>query len=146
MKSIKQIYHKLSLHRWTLIHIYVYTLASLMAQTVKNLPAMLETWVWTPELVRSPGEGNGYPLQYSSLENPMDRLQSMGLQRNGHNWVNFTFTYTYSHTYACVCIYTHTYIYMYIHRYIHTHMLYIYTYIYTDHINITAHLRILCVY
>ena len=21
---------------------------------------------------RSPGEGNGYPLQYSSLENPMD--------------------------------------------------------------------------
>ena len=22
---------------------------------------------------RSPGEGNGYPLQYSRLENPMDR-------------------------------------------------------------------------
>ena len=22
---------------------------------------------------RSPGEGNGYPLQYSCLENPMDR-------------------------------------------------------------------------
>ena len=32
---------------------------------------------------RSPGEGNGSPLQYSCLENPMDggawRLQSMGL-------------------------------------------------------------------
>ena len=26
----------------------------------------------TPGLGRSPGEGNGYPLQYSSLENPMD--------------------------------------------------------------------------
>ena len=26
-----------------------------------------------PGLVRSPGEGNGYPLQYSCLENPMDR-------------------------------------------------------------------------
>ena len=26
-----------------------------------------------PELGRSPGEGNGYPLQYSCLENPMDR-------------------------------------------------------------------------
>ena len=25
-----------------------------------------------PELGRSPGEGNGYPLQYSCLENPMD--------------------------------------------------------------------------
>ena len=26
-----------------------------------------------PELVRSPGEGNGYPLQYSCLENFMNR-------------------------------------------------------------------------
>ena len=26
-----------------------------------------------PELRRSSGEGNGYPLQYSCLENPMDR-------------------------------------------------------------------------
>ena len=25
-----------------------------------------------PRLGRSPGEGNGYPLQYSGLENPMD--------------------------------------------------------------------------
>ena len=32
---------------------------------------------------RSPGEGNGNPLQYFCLENPMDRgLQSMGLQKN----------------------------------------------------------------
>jgi len=28
-----------------------------------------------PGLGRSPGEGNGYPLQYSCLENPMDREQ-----------------------------------------------------------------------
>ena len=26
----------------------------------------------TPGLGRSPGEGNGYPLQYSCLENPVD--------------------------------------------------------------------------
>ena len=26
-----------------------------------------------PGLGRSPGEGNGYPLQYSGLENSMDR-------------------------------------------------------------------------
>ena len=26
-----------------------------------------------PGLRRSPGEGNGNPLQYSGLENPMDR-------------------------------------------------------------------------
>ena len=38
---------------------------------------------------RSPGEGNGNPLQYSCLENPMaekpGRLQSMGSQRVGHD-------------------------------------------------------------
>ena len=44
--------------------------ASLVAQTVKNLPAMQETF---PELGRSPGEGSSNPLQYSCLENPMDR-------------------------------------------------------------------------
>ena len=36
--------------------------ASLVAQLVKNLPAMQETWVRIPGLGRSPGEGKGYPL------------------------------------------------------------------------------------
>ena len=44
-----------------------------MAQMVKNLPAMLETQVLIPGLGRSSGEGDGYPLQYSCLGNPMDR-------------------------------------------------------------------------
>ena len=44
--------------------------ASLIAQLVKNPPAMWETWVRSLGLV--PGEGKGYPLQYSSLENSMD--------------------------------------------------------------------------
>ena len=39
---------------------------------------------------RSSGEGNGTPLKYSCLENPMDeepgRLQSMGSQRVRHDW------------------------------------------------------------
>ena len=30
-------------------------------------------WVRIPGLGRSPGEGNGNPLQYSCLGNPMDR-------------------------------------------------------------------------
>ena len=30
---------------------------------------MQETWVWSSGLGRSPGEGKGYPLQYSGLEN-----------------------------------------------------------------------------
>ena len=37
-----------------------------------------------PGLGRSPGEGNGYPLQYSGLENSMD-CKSIGSQRVRHN-------------------------------------------------------------
>ena len=36
-----------------------------------------------PGLGRFPGEGKGYPLQYSGLENSMD--ESMGSQRVGHD-------------------------------------------------------------
>ena len=57
-------------------------LASLVAQLVKNLPAMWQTWVRSLGLGRSRGEGKGYPLQYSGLENSMD---SVGLQRVGHD-------------------------------------------------------------
>ena len=39
---------------------------------VKNLPIMQETQGLIPGLGRSPGEGNGNPLQYSGLENSMD--------------------------------------------------------------------------
>ena len=44
---------------------------------VKNLLVMQETQIRDPGLIpglgRSPEEGNGYPLQYSPLENSMDR-------------------------------------------------------------------------
>ena len=48
-----------------------------------------------PGLGRSLGEGNGSPLQYSCLKNPMDRkaggLQSVGSQRVGHDWMTNSF-------------------------------------------------------
>ena len=44
-----------------------------MAQMVKHLSAMQETWVQSLGWEDSPGEGNGNPLQYSCLENPMVR-------------------------------------------------------------------------
>ena len=53
-------------------HQFFGTQASLVVQTVKNQPAMQETWVWSPGSGRFPGEGNVYPLQYSGLENSMD--------------------------------------------------------------------------
>ena len=99
------------------ICIYIQIDISLIAQLVKNLPAMQETPVGflgqedllekgqathsniladkestcnmgdlglIPGLGRSPGEGKGYPLQYSGLENSMDSIV-MGSQRVGHD-------------------------------------------------------------
>ena len=39
----------------------------------KKTPAMQETQVQSLDQENSPGEGNGSSLQYSCLENPMDR-------------------------------------------------------------------------
>ena len=51
-------------------------------------------WLNPLGLERSPGEGNGNPLKYSHLGNPMDRgtLQATvhGVSRVGHDWVTFT--------------------------------------------------------
>ena len=49
------------------------SLISLVAQTVKCLPANAGDPRLIRGLGRSPGEGNGDPLQYSSLGNPMNR-------------------------------------------------------------------------
>ena len=40
---------------------------------VKNLPTNAGDVGLIPRLGKSPGGGNGNPLQYSYLENPMDR-------------------------------------------------------------------------
>ena len=79
-------------------HWYSYSGISLVAQTVKNLPAMQETWVqslswedlpeweWQPTPVFLPEEFHG-----------QRSLGLMGLQRVVHNWV--TKTHTHTHTF-----------------------------------------------
>ena len=59
--------------------------ASLVAQTVKNLPACRRSR-FNPRVGKAPGGGLGNPPQYSCLENPTDRgawwaMGSMGSQR-----------------------------------------------------------------
>ena len=70
-----------------------YSWASLVAQTVNNPPAIQETWVqflhWEDPLE----EGMATHCSILAWRVPMDRraehggLQSVGLQRVGHNWV-----------------------------------------------------------
>ena len=48
----------------------------MVAQIVKNLLTVQDIWVRALEpssVGKIPGKGNGNPLQYSCLENPMDR-------------------------------------------------------------------------
>ena len=59
-----------------------YSWASLVAQLVKNLPAIQETWVQSLGREDSPGEGKGYPLQYSGLEKSMDYTVHWGLKES----------------------------------------------------------------
>ena len=54
----------------------------------KNLPANsgdTRDMGLIPGSRRSPGGGNGNPLQYSCLENPMDRGAGGGSQVGGHD-------------------------------------------------------------
>ena len=73
--------------------------ASLVAQRLKRLPAMQETWVRSLDWEDSPGEGSGNPLQYSSLENPMDGgtwwATVHGVAKSWTGLSDFTFTFSF---------------------------------------------------
>ena len=65
---------------------------------VKNLPADAGDGGSIPGWGRSPGEGNGYPLQYSCLENPIDRGTWQATYSPwGHRESNTT-EHTHTHT------------------------------------------------
>ena len=64
---------------YTYICVYIYIYIYIYVYIYKlNLPLPPNTGDLglIPGSGRSPGEGNGKPLQYSSLENPMDRAAS----------------------------------------------------------------------
>ena len=52
---------------------HAYVVGFPVGSVVKNLPANAGDAGLIPRSGRSPGEGNGNPLQYSCLENPVDR-------------------------------------------------------------------------
>ena len=64
---------------------------------------MWETWVRSLGQEDSPGEGNGTPLQYSCLENPMDGgawwAIVHGVTKSRTRLSDFTFTLTILGTY-----------------------------------------------
>ena len=67
----------------------------------KNLPAQAGDMCSIPRLERSPGKENSNPLQYSCLENPMDRgawwaaVHGVAKELDTTQWLNNNFTMKY---------------------------------------------------
>ena len=68
---------------------YVYVCISLVAQMVKNLPAMQEMCIQYLGL-KIPWRGHGNPLQYSCLENPHGQRSLAGYSPWGHTELDMT--------------------------------------------------------
>ena len=81
-----------------------------------NLPAMWETgvrflgWEDIPGLGRSPGEGKGYPLRYSGLENSMDSIVGSQSQTRLSDFPKFMLKICFLHLTQCLSLYSCVYL------------------------------------
>ena len=78
----------------------IYELVSLVAQLVKNLPALQETWIqslgWEDPLEKEMATPSSILAWKISWTEEPGGLQSMGVQRVRNDWVTNTYTFTYS--------------------------------------------------
>ena len=90
------------------IYIYIYIIHTIYwcfpgSTVVKNFPANAGDVGLIPGSGRSPGIGNGNPLQYSCLENPMDRgtwwATVHGVAKSQTRLSDYTHTHTHTHRY-----------------------------------------------
>ena len=85
------------LHCRQILYQLVVKKVKLVAQRLKCLLSMWGDLGSIPGSERSPGEGNGNPLQYSCLENPMDRgswwAAVHGITKSRTRLSDFTFTF-----------------------------------------------------
>ena len=89
------------------IYIYIYThMGFPLAQLVKKSACNAGDLGLIPGLGRSPGEGKGYPLQYSSLENSMDcTVHGVAKSQTQMSDFHFHFICIYIYTYSlCFCV------------------------------------------
>ena len=80
------------MRQWEVGHEDLPMWASLIAQLVKNLPAVWETWVWSPGWEDPLEKGKTTHSSILAWRIPWS-VQSMGSQRVGHDWATFTFRY-----------------------------------------------------
>ena len=104
-KSRAQLVEMVCIHLF--VCMYVYMRASQVALVVKNLPANAGDLRDAGLILgsgRSPGGGHGNPLQYSYLENPMDRG---AWQATVHGVTESDTTEVTTCTHVYMCVYTH---------------------------------------
>ena len=80
-----------------------YSWASLVAQLVKNTPAMWETWALSLGWEGCLEKGKGYPFQYSGLENSMDCIVH-GVAKSWTWLSDLHFNF-----FVYICVHTHIY-------------------------------------
>ena len=77
---------------------------SLVAQMVRNLPAMQETWVqslgWVDPLEKRMATHSSILAWRITWTEGPGGLQSMGLQRVGHDWATNMHAHTHTHTHT----------------------------------------------
>ena len=73
----------------TMSHIHISQVALTVKKPLANAGDITETGL-IPGSGRSPGGGNGNPLQYSCLENPMGRRVLAGYGPQGHKELDTT--------------------------------------------------------
>ena len=103
IKSMKCFLQWNDVYKSTYHRLLMLVRAFLVTQTVKNPPCNLGYLGSIPGLGRSPGEGNSYPLQYSGLENSMDKGAWQATVHGDHK--EWDTTERLSHTHKC---YLHT--------------------------------------
>ena len=118
---------------YTHTHTHTYILTSLVAQTIKHLPAMRETRVqflgWDDLLEKEMATHSSILAWRIPRTEEPGRLQSMGSQRVGHDWAtslthSLTHIYVHIHVYMDICIYVQIYVCMCVCVYIYISRLY----------------------
>ena len=84
-------FHFMNLHSGFMLPVDWFSMDFPSGSDGRNLPVLQKIQVWSLGREDSPGEGNGYPLQNSGLENSTD-CKVHGVTKNWTQLSNFHFT------------------------------------------------------
>ena len=123
MESHRKVFQRYTvlifIYTHTHTYIYIYTIIITIYRLLwwlKSVRICLQCWRprSNPWSVRSPGEGNDSPLQYSCLEEPLDKGAWWATVQGAAKVRQDLVTKSPTSMCVCVCIHTHTHTHIYI--------------------------------